>query len=764
MANRLAVTALMALLAGPIMAQQTSAGDALANTRPHLFFPAADVEQLRAKCAGPMRAQFDEVVRYADEHIADEPPAKLEGDNEEKGLKVEHPFLTNILDFSFLYVVTGEKKYFEAAKRWTMALARMEEWEGKVVPESEEGDRGLYTGFGLTALAAAYDWLYGDLSVEERASVRAKIAERAEAICRASFRGEWWSGAYLHHDLWIPVGGMGLGAVAIMDETPQAREWAGRAEEEFEDALKRLGDDGAWPEGPCGWAFAMASFAPFWDAYSRRFPTHLDESRWLQETWRFRLYSRMPDGSFIAFGDGRPTGHYQWTAHEAGPTLRLVAKKFVNPYAQWLAGEEWKKRANPYTAVWEIIWTDTEIEEKPPFDLPRSAVFQNQGLALVRTGWQDTDTVVALHCDSLVGEVAAQYYQNGDDAMNTAVDHTHADANSLVVWSRGGFALRNAGYGQPNTEFENSLLVDGQRQHRSFDRKARPGTPSGKITRFFAGDYGSLIEGEAGKCYPPGLDRFTRRVFLVEPGVVFVVDGAQAKKEALFEWLFHVDRESAVAASEKGFKSVFDRAETVVRVAAPGGLAVSTSQDRLNTAVRFGATDRTKKASLIAAILPCLAPDAGAELDAPTESSLVVEANGWKIMAAFAATGEGAFEVPGRVSVKGQAGIATVEGATRGFLAVDATELTLDGRKVLTAPVAVSVSCRSDSNGGNLTIEAREPTQVAIDPGISVMEVARPDGRGIPYLSEGPRIILNAPKGTTNYVLVAGERQAVEGN
>jgi hypothetical protein len=712
-----------------------------------------------------MKPQFDELLKYADEHLADVPVAKLLGDNEEKGMQIEHPFLTNILDFSFLYVATGEKKYLDAAKRWTLCLAAMDEWDGKVVPANEEGDRSLYTGFGLTALSAAYDWLYGDLTDAERALVRAKIASRCEAIYRATSRGEWWTGGYLHHDLWIPVGGMGLGAVAIMSEVPAAREWAAATEEQFAQAFRRLGDDGAWHEGPCGWAFAMASFVPFWDASSRLAPSQFDESRWLQETWRFRLYSRNADGTFIAFGDGRPDGHYQQTAHEAAPTLLFVAKKFANPYAAWLAGEEWNARPNPYTAVWEIIWADPTVAPKPPFDLPASALFANEGLAIMRTGWHIEDTAAALHCDSLVGRVAAAFNDvdsEGEDRMNIAVDHTHADANSLAVWARGGFALRNAGYGQRDTQFQNSLLVDGKGQYRSFDRKSRPATPNGVIKRFFASRFASFVEGDAARCYPPGLSEFSRSAYLVRPGVVFIVDDVAAGNDALFEWPFHVPPDSAVTTGIAGFRAKLENVETVLRLATPLVMTPSASRDRTNVAIKLTAPKKTRRMSFVAAVLPTYPVGLASPVNSPTEHSFVIETTEATVFAAFSDGGN--LEVPGKVKGNGLAAIVSSGPDGTGFLAVDAEKLSIGDDAVLAAPLPVTVSCYVSGDKGQLTVSSPQPTQVAVDPGMSVKDVIGADGRSAPYLAEGPRIILSVPEGTSAYDLIAGESRGVEGN
>jgi len=785
---------------------------------PRLFFSPQDMEVIRARCAGSMRPQYDVLVAYADAHLSDAPPA-LEGDYETKGLQIEDPYLTNILDFSFLYVVNGEAKYGDAARRWAVALASMKGWSGKPSEHDKEVDRGLYEGFGLTGLAAAYDWLYSDFTADERAIIRDRMTHLAEGIYRATSGGEWWSFGYLHHDHWIPVGGMGLAAMALVDEVPDAQKWADKANSEFGEAFNRLGDDGAWHEGVCGWTFGMATFLPFLDAYDKRFGTtnlsqnplrrpeaereadgqgaldeamqrralstrsndarrlrsrpepgwgseidsRLDQRPWLMKTWAFRSYMRMPDGSFIAFGDGRADGHYQWTGWEAGPMLRFLAAKFNNPYAQWFAAREWAKRPNAYTAVWEILWADDRIFEASPVTLPPSALFENDGLAVLRTGWDRLSTVAAFHADSVVGRRGAEYYEKGDENINTGADHPHADANSFALWSRGSLAITPAGYGQGDTEFQNTLLVDDQGQYRSFDRKAHPGRPNGQITRFFPSRFASFVTGQAAECYPKGLKSFERTLYLVDPGIVFIVDNVVAEKPVSLKWLYHVDKAAAVSTLDDGFQSTLAGATTVLRFGRDESVVLATGEDRLNQSILAALTSKKQTARVTAVIVPCAPAADAVVVDKPADGVFFIDALGASLAAVLPAK-HGKFEAPGRLSGDGAAAIATLEGTTKGFLAVDATELVVDGDTLLSSPVPVTVSCYCDAAGGTLTVTASEPTQIAVDARTSIKDLTATGGRSVPYITDGPKIILNVYEGTRTYDLLVGEGEAREGN
>jgi hypothetical protein len=720
---------------------------------PTLFFDAGDIDKLRSACQGPMRGQFEAIREYADEHLTDEPPV-LKGDYERRGLAVEHPYLTNILDFSFLYMVTGEGKYLDAARRWALALAAMPKWAGPVNDECPEADRGLYAGFGLTALACAYDWLHGDLSEIERALIRNKLYTVAERIHRATYGGEWWSKAYLHHDHTIPVGGMGLAAMALYDEFGEARRWAARAESEFACTLERLGTDGAWPEGTCGWAFAMASFCPFWDAYSRRAAPQWGGNEWLRNTWAFRLYSRVPDGRFFNFGDGRADGHYQWTGWQAAPTLRLLAGKFEDPHAQWLAAREWETRPNPYTAVWEIIWADPSVPEAAPDDLDLVKTFDNQGLCFMRTGWGADEIAAAFRCDSLVGLTAAGFYEEGDDAMRTAVNHTHADAGSLVLWANGTFPLTNAGYGQRTTEHQNTLLVDGAGQYRDLDRKRHPGRPRGSLTRRFTSPFVSLVEGDATLCYDGGVEKFTRTVYLVRTGLVFLLDEVRCRRPSRLEWRFHTDKKARVEFGAGGFSSSAGDVICSVLPATSGPLETGVEEDRWNRRVRVATAEDVEGAPLLCAIVPVTAPAASFAVESADDVGFVIRLEDIEILAARGgAAGDDEPQSNRRLKHDGRFALASRNTRSVGFFADEARSVRLDDVDLLRAERAVTASLIAQGDLAFLDVVSERRARVAVNPFAAVRSVRCEDGGEVAIESDGGLVAFHVPAGASRYLL-----------
>src|SRR5207248_268579 len=83
-------------------------------------------------------------------------------------------------------------------------------------------------------------------SEAERERLRAHLAMLVEQIYRGSLPGEerphWWAGAHLHHDFWVPVGGYGEAALALLGEVADASRWAARTKLEFDICLSWLGE------------------------------------------------------------------------------------------------------------------------------------------------------------------------------------------------------------------------------------------------------------------------------------------------------------------------------------------------------------------------------------------------------------------------------------------------------------------------------------------------------------------------------------------
>jgi hypothetical protein len=520
----------------------------LATSHPRLFFTSAELNELRARAKTTHRAMAQSLFKWADAHANDKPPLEMGGglwreqaifpdrSYDSRGTFIEQYYLPYITNFSLAYLLSGKPQYERAAKDWLLTLCRMPEWEGTIVDDEKEiPDRGLYTAFALVGVAASYDWLHDRLSVAQRQLVRDKLASKLGPLYDATFAGEWWTGAYLHHDHTIPVVGLGIGALALLGEHPKAEQWAARALDEIKGLFARLGTDGAWHEGPGGWAFDMTYVMLFLDAERRVQDISLWDQPWLKRTSLYRLHLWLPNDEFIAMDDAHRHGEYHYSAYTAAHVLRRLAAEYHDGHAQWLAGREAKNRPNPYTLPWEIIWYDPTVKPTPPNDLPPTHFFENEGIAIMRTGWGAKDWVFSFSSSSRIGRRALDFLRRGEEGMDTSADHSQADQNSFTLYALGQGLIVSPEYGSRGTQHQNSILVDGQGQLRLMEPKA---PRDGEIIQTFFSPSVDVLTGDATRCYPEklGLRKFLRHVAFFKPNYVVIFDELAATEPREFEW------------------------------------------------------------------------------------------------------------------------------------------------------------------------------------------------------------------------------------
>ncbi len=509
---------------------------------PRLYFSAAELDSLRARTAGLQRGLWGELKGYCDAHVSDSPPSALPGDDyDARGIYLEREFLTRITNFSLAYLISRDARYRDAARAWLLGLARMPEWAGKC---GNRPDAGLYAGFGEIALAVGYDWLYDDLSPEERAEVVKKLASVADTLYQATYEGEWWTGAYWHHDLMIPVAGLGVGALALRGERPEAEQWLARAIEETEAVLARIGEDGAWHEGAAPWAFGTMSLLLFLDPLERDAGRAFWSHPWIEHTAYYRLYAWLPPDKVVNFDDCHADGGYSTLTEDCAPILYRLARQYHDSHAQWLGDLDAAAKHSPHSLAWRLLWRDDTVKPRGPEDLPPSRFFPDHDLVIMRAGWKTGDPVVAFTCGPPLGKAALRFAVNPDGATNLGAnvgsDHTHADQLSFMIYAAGDYLISPPGYGRKEASEENCILIGGKGPRRYADSR-EPIGEAGEITQVSLGPEADVAAGEAAAAYPPelGVKRAARRLAFAKPNVVSLSDSVRTERPQTVEWRFH---------------------------------------------------------------------------------------------------------------------------------------------------------------------------------------------------------------------------------
>ena len=531
-------------------------------THPRLHFTGDDVSKLREQARGSHARYANLLYEWVDAHASWEPPTVEsfeQARTKEVVLEGAAAFLTNV---ALACVLSQKERYLKLAKSWALAMCD--------VPAGAPNNYGF--GPYVAALGRAYDWLFEQFDPTEQKRLRDHIARVAEGLYLGSFQNtpasQWWAECHLHHDHWLPTGGYGEAALALLGDVAGAETWALRARQEFGTSFSWLGDDGAWLEGPADLCYALAPLLWFYGAWGTVTGEDLHRVPWLERTTSFRLYHRLPDNTYIYTNDSFRSGRYNTSGSASCHLFRRLASVFADPYAQWLAGKDeifdlkpgpkgvpqaayegisvvrdWQEYPEPqaHCAAWNVLWFDPAVEAKPPDDLPLAHHFENQGVSVLRSSWGEDATVVTFSCGPLAGHRAADRLRAGETRPDVSLYHAHCDYNAFTLFTRGRYVLIPPGYARRDSRFQNTVSVDGAQLLP--DPKRQP-----KTLHFSHREAFTYILGDATDVFAPHLHvtRQRRHLLFVPPGHLILYDELERKPDparffSRYEWAAHSD-------------------------------------------------------------------------------------------------------------------------------------------------------------------------------------------------------------------------------
>ncbi|MFW6277650.1 MAG: DUF4962 domain-containing protein [Prolixibacteraceae bacterium] len=191
---------------------------------PYLFFSKEDLPEIRQRLTKePFLTRWNIFADNADEVVNSK---VYEGSR-------ARTYLENAGKTSFAYIMTGEEKYSKRAIEEAMAIVNgfIPEENGEGVwynPTHRNWNKGadLNTAEVTYALAMVYDWCYDALSPAERTKIKDAIVEKGLKHYLHSIERDgpdFWVGNPVSNWAGVLSGGMGLGALAIYNESEEAR-------------------------------------------------------------------------------------------------------------------------------------------------------------------------------------------------------------------------------------------------------------------------------------------------------------------------------------------------------------------------------------------------------------------------------------------------------------------------------------------------------------------------------------------------------------
>lgn len=561
---------------------------------PRLFMRPEDLPQLRELAKTSLAKQFQELKTAADRIIAAGPtpePERLGSARDKENDELVKYWWPNreqtekackeAETIAFVYLISQEKKYGEAARRWIMHLAS---WN----PDGP-------TNFRLNCEAAkpmlfrparAYDWAYDTLSADDRA--------KFQAVMRRRINDCWESGEvqlgvghlnrpYNSHGnrVWHK---MAESAIAMLDEVPEAETWLDYAVNKFYACYPVWADDdGGWHEGVSYWA-GYNSKAVWWlqvaqsalkiDAYQKPFYSQVAD---------YAMYVAPPGSPNMGFGDlsdrTPSAGWGGWLDYH----LRAGGNRSTFTHAgywKWWA-DQWRMKPDAgWLGFLYMANLPPSPAPKPPSDLPSSKVFHGIGVASLHTNLLDSrDDVHLLFKSSPMGSQS----------------HGHNPQNSFLLNAYGRALLTTCVYRDlhgskfhynwaHSTVAHNAVLVNGEGQIK------HSATSTGAIVAEHFSPQCDYVAGDAVAAYGGRLKRAIRHVALVRPQpapgnsdsaagriaagpFVVIYDELAAEKPATFQFMLHGLSQFDVDQAAQQLRIEQPGAGCIVQYSAPVGLA-----------------------------------------------------------------------------------------------------------------------------------------------------------------------------------------------
>jgi hypothetical protein len=404
-------------------ANDAAAPDVLAHLRaghPRLLFTDDQLaEAIAAAKTDPLRAALHaRIVELATAQL-DTVPIKRELIGP-RLLDKSRTCISRVLTCAMAYRLTHDERFAARAKRELLTAAAFVDWHPAHFLDVAEMS---------FAFAIGYDWLYAQLTPEERRTIKQALLEKGLVFASSAYapggptNKQLWFVNAQHNWNQVCNGGLLAAALALADEEPALAELVIRgARQSLPLAMAAYAPDGAFPEGPGYWgygtgynvlAIAMLESALGTDLGLSAMPA-------FDRTVQYRLYVQSPSGLGFNYADGG-------AGLGAAPEYTWLARRFSSipalSHSRTLLQEELKPRrrvrdADRFFAL-HAVWFPTEPPAAAPAIAmpPRDVRFRGPAeLAMFRSAWNDPRALFV-----------------GLKAGRNDVNHAHLDLGSFVL-------------------------------------------------------------------------------------------------------------------------------------------------------------------------------------------------------------------------------------------------------------------------------------------------------------------------------------------
>jgi len=347
-----------------------------------------------------------------------------------------HEYGTRAAEAAFVYLVTEDKKYLERAK--TMLVKLVDYYTLR----NENNLNIQWYAFSRICALAAYDWIYNDLTAQERVEIGTPFLKAIHFMLpargrRAFFRentGDYRTGFYGSPCLaWYA--GVVFHRAGIDDELAKELLLKG-----YNDHLTLLkyrsdiaGNDGGAASATLGYCMGAYPWAEFNFFHTVQSATGVDISNdwhYVPKFIDYIFWNWLPGNKEFGFGD---TGHT--TNNLPTGSLHIHLSQMIHFYGKsrpgsiarvkWMQTKVQRQRSDafPFTRFLLTNAHDDIVPAAPDENVPKGKHFENMGQVFMRSGSGDNDTYALFTSGGIL------------------TNHKHFDNNNFVLFKKGFLAL-----------------------------------------------------------------------------------------------------------------------------------------------------------------------------------------------------------------------------------------------------------------------------------------------------------------------------------
>ncbi len=462
------------LLAGTVFAREPSL-----TGHPRLYFTPAELAQLRAlRTSGLHARMWQNLAESAEWCLTQEPRTEWIAP------VAPDPVYLNLYDrfyammhdmavmehLAFAWAYSGDRRYFEGARQWTLACGRLWSREAGGEPNASKAYAVMRL---LKGLAVSYDLICSDLPPAERDEIRGIMADIAARYYQwyLDNPGMAGPGQDSHHGS-VEASSFGVAALALLDEVPEASDWLELAVRKHTDYLlpEALTPSGAQEQTSNFWASTMQYRLFFMDALRRvtgrdlfdEFAAQMDGRMGLAAVVARKHPGHNEDNRSVLFAPSYGQLDY-WS-----PVLLYLAREYRRSIYQHLAlwdeslgslqqtryvtehGEQLLFEMGGYA----YAWYDSTVAAQVEPDLPLSFAFTDVGEAYARAGWEPGGLAVAVRHGAVIihaGGDAVVVDQTGQPGWTAEATTLSDDGSTAVIACEGDPASQQLELRRPDT-------------------------------------------------------------------------------------------------------------------------------------------------------------------------------------------------------------------------------------------------------------------------------------------------------------------------